>query len=314
MAFQLSANEAPSEFTVTPSDISSYDLVLQSFFKFQPQDGQNSLADDILTCENDAELYDLASNLVEGLLYPIKASIRTPAIITPSPRFGVEDSIENIATLITESTIREQPRLRRQCLKRDGNRCCITKIYNAGSGHVDTAPLEAAHIIPFSLARFSSDTEHHRLSAIWANIHRYFPAVRSRLNFRIENINDTQNVMMLMAPLKAEFGSFNLALEPMEAPDTYKIKLYPNFSGAYRIFLPADGIVKFTNHGSRHPLPSPILLGLHYAVANILYATGKGEAAEKLLRYKEEIGVLAENGSSNVRGLLAISGLADDQD
>ena len=317
--FQLSA---PSKFTGGPSDIErklegyqqrdSKDdtvLVLQSFFKFQPPDGQNLLVDDILACKNDVELHDLASNLVEGLLYPLKASTRTPAVITPSPRLGAEDSIENIASPITKSAIRAQPELRRQCLKRDGNRCCITKIYSVGLGHKDDARLEAAHIIPFALARFSSKPERHRLLTIWANIYRCFPDVHSRLNFRVENINDTQNVMMLIAPLHADFSSFNLALEPMEAPDTYKIKLFPNFSRAYRTFLPADGIVKFTNHGSTHPLPSPILLGLHYAVANILHATGRGGAAEKLLREKEEICVLAENGSSDVRGLLAISGL-----
>ena len=112
------------------------------------------------------------------------------------------------------------------------------------------------------------------------------------LNFRLENINDEQSVMMLTAPLHAEFGSFNLTLDLMEAPHTwYKIKLYQNFSGAYRIFLPAGGIVKFTNHDSSHPLSNEILF------ANILRATGKGEAAEKLLRDKEEISVLAEIGS-----------------
>jgi hypothetical protein len=55
--------------------------------------------------------------------------------------------------------------------------------------------LEAAHIIPFSLAHFSSDTERHRLSATWVNIYRCFPDVRSRLNFCVENINDTQCIM-----------------------------------------------------------------------------------------------------------------------
>ena len=75
-----------------------------------------------------------------------------------------------------------------------------------------------SHIIPFSLARFSSDTEHHRLSVTWANIYRYFP---NMLNFRLENINDEQSVMMLTAPLHAEFGSFNLTLDLMEAPHTY---------------------------------------------------------------------------------------------
>ncbi|KAN0067949.1 hypothetical protein V8E54_013877 [Elaphomyces granulatus] len=322
-----------SEFTVAPSDISSYVnykidierrlegysqrgpkddtvLVLRSFFKFQPQEGQNSLADDILTCQNDAELHDLASHLVEGLLYPLKASTRTPAVITPPPRLGVEDSVENLTSLITESAIREQPKLRRQCLQRDGNRCCITKAYNVGSGHEVNAPLEAAHIIPFSLACFSNDAEHYRLPKIWTNIYRYFPGVRSRLNFGVESINDTKNVMMLVAPLHAEFGSFHLALEPMEAPDTYKIKTFPKFASLYRGFLPADGIVKFTNHDPRYALPSPILLGLHAAIANILHATGRGEAAEKLLHEREEICVLAENGSTNVHGLLAVSGLA----
>ena len=116
--------------------------------------------------------------------------------------------------------------------------------------------------------------------------------------------------MMLVAPLHAEFGSFRLTLEPMEAPDTYKIKTFPKFASLYRGFLPADGIVKFTNHDSRYALPSPIPLGLHAAIANILHATGRGEAVEKLLREREEICVLAENGSTNVRGLLAVSGLA----
>lgn len=47
--------------------------------------------------------------------------------------------------------------------------------------------------------------------------------------------------------------------------------------------------MKFTNHDSSHPLSDEILF------ANILRATGKGEAAEKLLRDKEEISVLAED-------------------
>lgn len=52
------------------------------------------------------------------------------------------------------------------------------------------------------------------------------------------------------------------------------------------------------------PAPSPCLLKAHAAVARILHITAMGETIEKILAEREDIGCLANDGSSNVQKLL----------
>jgi hypothetical protein len=68
-------------------------------------------------------------------------------------------------------------------------------------------------------------------------------------------------------------------------------------SGA-RLFLPADSIVRF-RAAADIPLPDPHLLSMHHALAEVLNASGMGEAVDNYLRDLEELKCLAEDGSTH---------------
>jgi len=91
----------------------------------------------------------------------VKARGKT-ATPTPSPRFGAEDSINEISVNL-ESSSRDQKWLKRVCLGRENNRCILTGLYDSvkamGNPEIDpifiaTTKTEIAHIIPFSLGNF----------------------------------------------------------------------------------------------------------------------------------------------------------------
>jgi hypothetical protein len=92
----------------------------------------------------------------------VKAKGKTP--VSPSPRFGVDDSIEEIISELVSSS-REQGWLKEACLLRDDNRCVLTGLYDTGKAdeilsederkHITTTDTQAAHIIPFSVGNFA---------------------------------------------------------------------------------------------------------------------------------------------------------------
>jgi hypothetical protein len=61
---------------------------------------------------------------------------------------------------------------------------------------------------------------------------------------------------------------------------------------------------KLHDHGTRIQLPSRELLAMHAAIAKIFHMTGAGERYEKILRDKDEIPCLAEDGSTNIAEML----------
>ncbi|EER40137.1 conserved hypothetical protein [Histoplasma capsulatum H143] len=268
--FSLTASSSPSDaLSEAPSDLSTFvqskvefktrlerytplnpndDTVhfLEIFFKFLPEDGKYHLSEGVVGCTTDASLRQLVSSLDTGLLRPIKAhGGKTPAI-TPSPRFGVEDSIEELNSMDFEPISRnEQRRLRNKCLSRDGQMCVISKAHNEDAHPPPDslfAPLETAHIIPFSLASFSGEEERLRTSTIWTNIYRYFPSLRSRMNFTLDNVNEVENAMMLIPSLHTEFGRFHFALEATTTIHRYRVKTFKNFTTINNHFLPTNRI------------------------------------------------------------------------
>jgi len=74
----------------------------------------------------------------------------------------------------------------------------------------------------------------------------------------------------------------------------------------YLSWFPKDGVVKLTSHDPSVPLPSPILLGAHAAIAKVLHATGLGEAIDKIMEEREDIRCLASDGTTDVEALLLI--------
>ena len=56
----------------------------------------------------------------------------------------------------------------------------------------------------------------------------------------------------------------------------------------------------FRQYDIRYALPYPELLKIHAVIAQILYASGRAEEIDKVLRDRDEISVLAANGKTDI--------------
>jgi len=167
-----------------------------------------------------------------------------------------------------------------------------------------TAITQAVHIVPFSLGHFN-ENQKTSTATTWDAIYRMFPSIRSRINFRANDINDTRNVMTMDRDLHANFGEFHFCFVATETSNRYKIKRY-NVTPIVRLALPE--YVEFTAHSGLHELPSPELLRLHAAVAQVLHASGLARYIDDVHEDRDMIRCLAEDGSTPIsRLLLAVS-------
>ncbi|KAJ5110692.1 hypothetical protein N7532_001227 [Penicillium argentinense] len=134
-------------------------IFLRNFFDVLPSGGQETLARDVGGYSSDHKIRQTVDSIRNGLVCPLRAiGGRTPSEITPAPRPGVEDSIENLRSLDVRPLARtHQQQLRDRCLERDGYCCMLTGLPSGQHPHPEgamTARLEAAHIIPFALGSF----------------------------------------------------------------------------------------------------------------------------------------------------------------
>ncbi|OQE96248.1 hypothetical protein PENNAL_c0001G06524 [Penicillium nalgiovense] len=310
---KLSLEETLSKYqTLNPDDDTKE--YLEICFEYLPPDGQINLSEDVCGCYNKDgclnhdELRQLADSIDTGLLRPLLSKGGKTPPITPSLRLGFDDSVENLVSLDFTTASRN-------CLRRDGYRCAISKTWSSDHefppGAV-TGILQAAHILPFAMSSFSNEDGRETTSKVWANIFRYFPGLESTLNIKPEDVNRENNIIMMLAPLHVEFGLFHFVFETTSIPNRYRLKSFPRFSSVYALFLPHDRVVTFTTHGHDYDLPEPRYLQLHAAIGNILYASSRAERIEKLMRDLGGTGGLAlsKDGSTNIGDLLSVSQLS----
>ena len=205
---------------------------LRDFLEILSPKGKANLAVDILGCSTDENLRQLVQSIRTGLLIPLKAQGgKTPTEITPSPHFGLEDSIENFKSLNIEPITRSpQSQLRSHCLERDGHKCLATGLYSYTHAHPQgemTTYLEAAHIIPFALesSQAKDRRAEHRNASIWVNLWRYFPVLRN-MSFTSEQINLEKKVLMLDSQLRKEFSQFRVIFVATGVAHQYRIKTF----------------------------------------------------------------------------------------
>jgi len=176
--------------------------------------------------------------------------------------------------------------------------------YSGAPRDAVTAVTQAVHIVPFSLGHFR-ENERASIAATWDAIYRMFPDLRSRINFGANDINDTRNVMTMDRDLHANFGEFHFCFLATERPNRYRIKRY-RVTPASAFLLPE--YVELTTHSGSDPLPSPELLRLHAAVAQVLHASGLARFIDDVHEDRDMIRCLAEDGSTPIsRLLLAVS-------
>jgi hypothetical protein len=289
---------------------------LRHFFDALPPDGKENLVQDVLKQEKDEGLWQLAESIRTGLIIPLKVNGgKTPAI-TPSPRPGRENSVDNLKDLQMQPINRSsQAQLRNHCLARDGNRCVATGLYSPNHKrprNAMTTHLRAAHIIPVALESFQCDEDGKmgdKAADIWVQLRHYFPTIRD-MGFTSTQINSEMNMMMLDAHLHSEFGQFRLLFEATGVSNQYRIKTFSDTVTMPIQYLPRDRIVKFRVHNGNWELPNPKLLQLHACIGNFLHMSGQAEAIDKILKDFEDCGGLTPSGSTNIGDLLAASKLS----
>jgi hypothetical protein len=269
-----------------------------------------NLSDDVCGCNNNDEIRQVATSIDTGLLRPLLSKGgKTPALTS-------EDSVEDFHSRdITSATRNEQARLRRNCLKRDGYQCTITKHWSSDHDFPRGQPkgtLQTVHIIPFALGSFDTDDERRLISEIWTQIFRYFPSLRSTFDMSSEAVNREDYVMMMVNAFHGEFGRFHFVLEATSTPHQYPIKSFPCLASVCELALPRDRLVLLTNQYPRVDLPGAVHLKLHAAIGKILHASGRAETIERLIRDLGETGgsVLSQDGSTNISNLLSVSCLS----
>jgi hypothetical protein len=291
----------------TPISSSDHTVpVLRAFLDHLPPDGKANIVHDLQGFATDENMRLHATSLVQGLLIPMKALRSSPIL---SPREGMEDSIENIASEFIDPAVRERC-LKRDCLARDGKKCVVTgyldQAFNdPNDSTTKLAYTECAHIIPFSLGTWKDDRDEQAKHIIWVNLNRCFPSIRNRINFTQDSINETRNAMTLSFDLHKFFGLFHFAFEATERQHTYSLKNYQP-----QLIHNLPSMVTFESHDSQHALPSPELLNVHAIIARILRASGLAEYIEKMVRDRGKTAILAKDGSSDIAALLAATSLS----
>jgi hypothetical protein len=48
-----------------------------------------------------------------------------------------------------------------------------------------------------------------------------------------EDVNREDNIMLMIPPLREEFGLFHFVLEDTPTPNRYRLKLFPRFASIY---------------------------------------------------------------------------------
>lgn len=277
--------------------------ILRAFYTYLPADGRVNFLHHLQSLQTDQQLHDHAQSLINGLVTPLRSLRSTPSI---SPRLGMEDSIDNVASESAGPMVSE-PRLKIDCLARDGGRCVVTGLFDELSlDESSTSPTTytaCMHIIPFALASWSTESEGYAKDIIWTHLIRHFPTIQS-MNFNRENINDTKNAMTMSVNLHRHFGRFDFSFEATSQPHRYRIQ---NYRPRMQINLPRT--VAFNWYDQRYDLPSPELLKVHAIVARIFHASGAAEYVEKALRDLGEHRMLAKDGSTDISSMLAATTL-----
>jgi hypothetical protein len=274
--------------------------ILRAFYAYLPENGRVNFLHHLQSLQTNQQLHDHAQSLIDGLVAPLRSLRSTPSI---SPRLGMEDSIDNIAS----ESMQREARLKTECLARDGSRCVVTGLFDEDSLDAsNTNPstyTDCVHIIPFSLASWSTESEGYAKDIIWTNLIRHFPTIQA-INFNRENINDTTNAMTMSSELRRSFGRFDFSFEETSQPHKYRIQ---NYRPRLRLHLPRT--VAFNWYDQRYGLPRPELLKVHAIIARIFHASGAAEQIDKALRDLGEHCVLAKDGSTDISSMLAATTL-----
>ncbi|KDQ49769.1 hypothetical protein JAAARDRAFT_142978 [Jaapia argillacea MUCL 33604] len=197
-----------------------------------------------------------------------------------------------------------------QALIRDRFRCIVTGIYDQRAKSLPYISLEdllsaggtvytdCVHIAPDS-AYLNRAANSHEKSDYSADV----LAVLKSFGYDVDSLNGEKvhslfNVMTLQWDVHDFFDRLGLWFEKTATPNCYKVRTAdPLF--LYGLLSKMDKVTFTTPDPVKLPLPSPELLALHAACAQVAHLSGAGEYVDRLLEDMEEMGVLAHDGTSS---------------
>ncbi|KAK0622551.1 hypothetical protein B0T14DRAFT_425802 [Immersiella caudata] len=284
--------------------------ILGFFFQFLEDGGRKVLAAEILAwIDIEDNLFELANHLVAAILLPFKASggKAPPPTSRPSIFADEDNEIEQTVAFI-EPSRRDQTKLKRQCLRREGYQCIYTGYFDRRSVKNKEVTLpqkakcggtECAHIIPFALGNFNEknalETENKAL--IWWTLYRYFPALQGKID--AASINQLGNVITMFTEVHDVFGDFQLSLWPQENHSYEVTLMVPQFCIESKS---GSSIICIEQHDADIPMPDPEYFKVHHIISQVLEVSGLGREIDELL---EAADTLDPNGSSDLGLLLS---------
>lgn len=268
-----------------------------------------------------ATLSKVARDLLDGFFLPLKAQGATTApvstLLTPPGGPAISGG---------QGTPYRLQNLRRDVMRRDGNRCVVTGLYDksyilserrAGRSPPSTSGIatEAAHIIPHSLNKVQSAGDHldESRSLVWSILNMFHPGIAHQLAGTA--IDNPCNALLLVHDIHQEFGALHCYLEEVPGrPHTYTFQTTRNGTGVLPAFLqPKSATLTFSNNGEDGvPLPSRDLLKLHGALCKMLDMAGAADYVDSLMDEMDEVmcrGTLAGDGTSDFGTVLKMRGL-----
>ncbi|KAF9077210.1 hypothetical protein BDP27DRAFT_1254190 [Rhodocollybia butyracea] len=277
----------------------------QTLLNMPSENGRNSLANDINSCNSPGKLASLTLLVIEGMvrLFYNPKGLGQVELQKHSPR----PSLTFQAGRITKKAMKdpEARNVKTLVQARDNYRCIISKDVDtqttiAGLTSWDdeepSSETYLSHILdPFNIKSIG-DSEYsdgpikgNEKIKEWASAAATIVKAEIALvELHRAHIHRAENSFISSITVHAHFDSLRVALSPVpnaELPHTYRVHTYPpNRHRSYRV--PTE-IVLVDHSGGQVPMPNPRYFELHSICAKFMHLSGASKVAEKLLRNLE---------------------------
>ncbi|RPD64881.1 hypothetical protein L227DRAFT_571333 [Lentinus tigrinus ALCF2SS1-6] len=238
------------------------------------------------------ELVNLAETWIAYFLWPFRWSSMA-ALEVPTPSLSATPTYDDTGSELEEGP-QTRPSWRDDVSKTTLIHHCLNTLiplFNFRcfmTGYVDfqadewpqNSPLDTlhvAHIVKFSSTNFdaatSSTSEIHSITMTLDILKHYVDLDSQTINNLKEILSSPRNALLLQSGMHNTFDRFMWCLISTNVPGQYKVKLFVEPSTLFNVSLP--DVVTFEDHSnSGIPLPSPLLLRWHAALAHVFHLSG----------------------------------------
>ncbi|PPQ94170.1 hypothetical protein CVT25_003755 [Psilocybe cyanescens] len=268
-------------------------------------EGRNDFAREVKRCQldpnidmpfylrqqrTDAALLDLAQLYNDHLLrvfHSKNSRTPTPKSHHSPPSFDAQNDVLN--TSLVKTPIKDKAK--ENALHRDGYRCVITR-------RLDFASYKEKRVVSHPGDKVTVTEVAHIFARSTNEDLKHTQQLRAIEELNGPRIHRLENLLTLDVALHRFFDSLDLWFERSEND---RINEYRMGGTDPIILLGLPPVVVFTTPDEyEFPVPDARYLALHAACARIAYLSGTGEYTAKILRDIETVGVLSEDGSSDV--------------